>query len=93
MRDALRKGDSGRFVTLLKAYLSGIPSRLRTHIGQYENYYHTVFYCILSLIGLDIDVEYNTSEGFIDAVVRTPPLCLGIGFSKATGTVSSCLIE
>ena len=129
MRDALRKGDSGRFVTLLKAYLSGIPSRLRTHIGQYENYYHTVFYCILSLIGLDIDVEYNTSEGFIDAVVRTPDyiyiielkvngtaedairqierkhytapfatdsrrlFCIGIGFSKATGTVSSCLIE
>ena len=88
-----------------------------------------MFYCILSLIGLDIDVEYNTSEGFIDAVVRTPAYIyiielkvngtaedamrqierkhyaapfatdsrrlfrMGHGFSKATGTVSSCLIE
>ena len=109
----------------LKAYLSGIPSKLRAKAGKYENYYHTVFYCILSLIGLDIDVEYNTSEGFIDSVVKTrdyiyvielklngtaedamrqieekhyaSPFAtdvrrlyrLGIGFSKATGTVDS----
>ena len=129
LRECLRKGDPERFVAELKAYLSGIPSKLRAKAGKYENYYHTVFYCILSLIGLDIDVEYNTSEGFIDAVVKTrdyiyvielklngtaedamrqieekhyaSPFAtdvrrlyrLGIGFSKATGTVDSSLVE
>ncbi len=125
LRECLRKGDPDRFVAELRAYLSGIPSKLRSRIGKYENYYHTVFYCILSLIGLDIDVEYNTSEGFIDSVVKTrdyiyvielklngtaedamrqieekhyaSPFAtdarrlyrLGLGFSKATGTVDS----
>ena len=71
MRESLRKGDPERFVGLLRSYLSGIPSRLRTRVSGYENYYHTIFYCIASLIGLDTEVEYNTSEGFIDIVVRT----------------------
>lgn len=71
MRVSLEMGNPEQFIAELRAYLSGIPSKLRARVGEYENYYHTVFYCILSLIGLDIDVEYNTSEGFIDAVVKT----------------------
>ena len=125
MRVSLEMGNPEQFIAELRAYLSGIPSKLRARVGEYENYYHTVFYCILSLIGLDIDVEYNTSEGFIDSVVKTrdyiyvielklngtaedamrqieekhyaSPFAtdarrlyrLGLGFSKATGTVDS----
>lgn len=71
MRESLASGDPKQFIAELKSYLSGIPSKLRVHVSKYENYYHTIFYCIMSLIGLDIDVEYNTSEGFIDAVIKT----------------------
>lgn len=72
MRGALLRGDPQDFVARLKAYLSGIPSDLRVHVSKYENYYHTIFYCIASLIGLDVNVEYNTSRGFIDMLIRTP---------------------
>lgn len=72
MRDSLRKGRPEEFVALLRSYLAGIPSRLRVRVSQYENYYHTIFYCITSLIGLDVDAEYNTSRGFIDILVKTP---------------------
>lgn len=72
MRQALLRGNPEDFVARLKAYLSGIPSELRINVSKYENYYHTVFYCIASLIGLDVNVEYNTSRGFIDMLIRTP---------------------
>lgn len=71
IRQDLAKGEPMEAVGKLKAFLSGIPSRLRTNVSRYENYYHTIFYCIASLIGLDTDVEYNTSEGFIDMTIKT----------------------
>lgn len=72
MREALLSGNPEDFVARLKAYLSGVPSELRVNVSKYENYYHTIFYCIASLIGLDVNVEYNTSRGFIDMLIRTP---------------------
>lgn len=72
MRTSLSTGKPEVFITLLKSYLSGIPSNLRVNVSKYENYYHTIFYCIASLIGLDINVEYNTSRGFIDILIKTP---------------------
>ncbi|MDE6769665.1 MAG: PD-(D/E)XK nuclease domain-containing protein [Muribaculaceae bacterium] len=71
MRRDLCNGKPEQFVSRLKAYLAGIPSKLRTHVSQYENYYHTIFYCIMSLIGLNVKVEYNTSSGFIDVIIET----------------------
>lgn len=72
MRTSLSTGKPDTFISILKSYLSGIPSDLRVNVSKYENYYHTIFYCIASLIGLDVNVEYNTSRGFIDILVRTP---------------------
>lgn len=71
MRETLLRGNPEDFVARLKAYLSGVPSHLKINVSKYENYYHTIFYCIASLIGLDVNVEYNTSRGFIDMLVRT----------------------
>lgn len=71
MREALLRGNPADFVARLKTYLSGVPSHLRINVSKYENYYHTIFYCIASLIGLDVNVEYNTSRGFIDMLIRT----------------------
>ncbi|MBD5356124.1 MAG: ATP-binding protein [Bacteroides sp.] len=71
LRESLKRGEPEKFISQLKTFLSGIPSKLRTRISKYENYYHTIFYCIASLIGLDVNVEYNTSEGFIDMLIKT----------------------
>lgn len=128
MRENLQKGEPEKFIDQLKAFLSGIPSKLRIRIADYENYYHNIFYCIASLIGLDVNVEYNTSEGFIDMLIRTDSYIyiielkingnaetaikqienkhyadqfrldrrnlykIGIGFSKKTHNIDSCII-
>ena len=71
LQNSLQEGEPCKFIEILKAYLSGIPSRLKSHISRYENYYHTIFYCLTSLIGMKVEAEYNTSEGFIDLLIKT----------------------
>lgn len=71
MEDAFEDGNPKQFLKLLGAFLSDIPSKLHEYVDRYENYYHTIFYCLTSLIGLDVDAEYNTSEGFIDMLIKT----------------------
>ncbi|MDE6409337.1 MAG: ATP-binding protein [Muribaculaceae bacterium] len=90
MRESLRKGRPEEFVRLLKSFLSGIPSKLRSKVSKYENYYHTIFYCITSLIGLDVNAEYNTSEGFIDILVKTPDYIYVIEL-KVNGTAEDAI--
>lgn len=71
MEDALEEGNPKEFIRLLKAFLSDIPNQLHKHVARYENYYHTIFYCLTTLIGLDVEAEYSTSEGFIDILINT----------------------
>ncbi|MCH5217812.1 MAG: ATP-binding protein [Muribaculaceae bacterium] len=71
MEDALEEGDAEGFVKLMKAFLADIPNQLHKYVSRYENYYHTIFYCLTTLMGLDVEAEYSTSEGFIDMLVKT----------------------
>ena len=71
MEDALEAGDPEQFVKLMNDFLSGIPNQLHKYVARYENYYHTIFYCLTKLMGLDVHAEYSTSEGFIDMLVKT----------------------
>lgn len=71
MEDSLEEGDARKFLKLLAAFLSDIPNQLHKYVDRYENYYHTIFYCLASLIGLDVEAEYSTSEGFIDLLIKT----------------------
>lgn len=90
MRDSLRKGRPEEFVALLRSYLAGIPSQLRARVSKFENYYHTIFYCITSLIGLDVNAEYNTSRGFIDILVKTPDFIYVIEL-KVNGSAATAM--
>ena len=92
LRQSLRKGEPERFVKIMKAYLSGIPGKIRTRIDKFENYYHTVFYCISSLIGLNLDVEFGTARGFIDMQVKTPDYIYIMEF-KVNGTASDAICQ
>ena len=71
MEDALEGGKPREFITLLSSFLSDIPTQLHKYVAKYENYYHTIFYCLTTLIGLDVEAEYSTAEGFIDILIKT----------------------
>lgn len=71
LEDSLDEGNPKQFVKILSSFLSDIPLDLREHVSKYENYYHSIIYCIVKLMGLDIDAEYATSEGYIDILVKT----------------------
>lgn len=71
MIDALENGEPEGFVNCLKSYFAAIPPELKRRVSRYENYYHTVIYCLLSLLGLETRAEYGTGAGYIDLVIRT----------------------
>lgn len=71
MEDALEAGNPQEFIQLLSSFLTDIPNQLHRYVSKYENYYHTIFYCLTKLIGLDVQAEYSTSDGFIDMLVKT----------------------
>jgi len=67
MRDALEEGRIEDFTKILKAQLASIPYQL--HIEE-ERYYHSLFYMIFSLIGIEMDSEVITNQGRIDGVIK-----------------------
>lgn len=71
LKSFLEGGETVKFVETLKTFFANIPFDLRRNVEKYENYYHTVFYVLLRLLGLDVDAEYHTSEGSIDIVIKT----------------------
>jgi hypothetical protein len=66
LKMALRQEDLEQFMTLLRSLFAKIPYTL--HIDR-EAYYHSLFYLILNLLGVDIDLEVLTDKGRIDGVL------------------------
>ena len=52
----------------LCSYLAGIPYHLGSHD---ERGFQTTFFLIFDLLGIQIDTEFKTATGRVDAVVRT----------------------
>lgn len=71
LTDYIKSGDAESFVETLKIFFSGIPYDLRKNIDKYENYYHSLIYVLVKLLGLTVDAEYHTSEGSIDIIIKT----------------------
>jgi hypothetical protein len=71
LKSYLERGEADLFIKTLREFFANIPFDLRRNVAKYENYYHTVFYVLLRLIGMDVDAEYHTSEGSIDLVIKT----------------------
>ena len=57
-----------------------------------ENYYHTIFYCLTKLIGLDVEAEYSTSDGFIDMLIKTSDYIYLIEL-KVNGTAEDAMAQ
>lgn len=92
MLRALRAGDPEEFINRLCAYLAGIPYDLRKNVSKYENYYHTIFYAIFSLLGVDVNAEYHTSQGSIDLIIRTKDFIYILEL-KINGTASDAMAQ
>ena len=71
LRSYLEKGNPEAFINALQVFFANIPYDLRKNIDRYENYYHTIFYVLTRLLGMDSEAEYHTSEGSIDLVIKT----------------------
>lgn len=92
MEDALEEGNPREFIRLLSSFLADIPNQLHRYVARYENYYHTIFYCLTTLIGLDVEAEYSTSEGFIDMLIKTADYIYIIEL-KVNGTAEEAMTQ
>ncbi len=66
LRRSLRQEDMEEFMTLMRSMFAKIPYTL--HI-QEEAYYHSLFYMVLALMGVEIDLEVLTDKGRVDGVL------------------------
>lgn len=67
LRRALRGERLDEFMNILRAMFAKIPYPL--HIPQ-EAYYHSLFYMILELMGVQVNLEVLTDKGRIDGVLE-----------------------
>lgn len=76
----------------MQSFFANIPFDLRRNVAGYENYYHTIFYVLLRLIGMDVEAEYHTSEGSIALVVKTSGFIYVIEL-KINGTAADAMAQ
>ena len=68
LADRLYDDDIDGALALMKSYLAGIPY----HLGSRdERGFETTFFLIFDLLGIQIETEFKTATGRVDAVVRT----------------------
>ncbi|MEN8217158.1 MAG: AAA family ATPase [Pseudomonadota bacterium] len=69
LRTYLEEENLDGFMNIIRALFAKIPYPL--HIEK-EAYYHSLFYMILVLMGVEIDLEVLTDKGRIDGVLAFP---------------------
>jgi len=67
MQKYLFYNDIPNFIQTVKSLIAGIPYQL--HLPK-EAYYHSLFYLIMQLIGVKMEIEVSTSKGRIDGVIE-----------------------
>jgi len=67
IRAALGAGDLQKMLEILRGFFASIPYNL--HIEQ-EAYYHSIFYALMSALGLNVGVEISVSVGRADAILE-----------------------
>jgi hypothetical protein len=65
---SLQKRSIDALMAQMRIFFSNILNNINL---QKEKYYQTVFYLVLKLVGIYIDVEVNTGFGRIDAVMQS----------------------
>jgi len=67
IRISLMQSDYNKFFDLLKSLFNSIPYQLHINL---EAYYHSLFYLIMELSGINIIGERSTAKGRIDGVIE-----------------------
>ena len=70
LEEAFLKNDLARVVEIIHSMLKDVPSHLLD--GKGEHFYHALVHLHFRYLGLFMDSEVHTSDGRMDAVVRTP---------------------
>ncbi len=70
MKKALIENDKQSFLTILRSLFAGIPYQLRNKAS--EAYYHGLFYLVLTLLGVRLNLENATDKGRIDCTLELP---------------------
>ena len=66
LEEHLKAGDLQSTLLVLRALFASIPYNLHVNL---EAYYHSIFYAVMSVLGLKINVEVSVSGGRVDAVL------------------------
>lgn len=91
LRGCLQHHDLEGFITTMRSLFAGIPYTL--HLQQ-EAYYHSLFYMIAVLMGLELRLEVLTDKGRIDGVLEFEDRIYVIEFKYGkTGTEMQTLLE
>ncbi len=85
--DYLNAGKLDDFFKTLKIFFANIPYELTV---DREKYYQSLFYAIVTMIGLSVDAEVSTNRGRIDCVMQTADTIYIIEF-KLNGTKEEAL--
>lgn len=64
----VRRGDPDAFLHRLRSFMADTPYEL---IRDLELHYQNVLFIVFKLVGLYTQVEYHTSRGRVDLVVKT----------------------
>lgn len=68
MKKALLENDKERFLVLLRSLFSALPYHHRKEAS--EAYYHGLFYLVLTLLGIRVNLEDVTNKGRIDCTLE-----------------------
>jgi hypothetical protein len=60
-------GDLNDVLNALRGLFASIPYNLHVEL---EAYYHSIFYAVMNVLGLDMNVEVSVSKGRVDAVIE-----------------------
>jgi hypothetical protein len=71
MYRSLVDGNVDRFMDLMKSFFAGIPYDISDRVRDREQYYQSLMYLVLALLGVDVRGEVRTNRGRIDLVVDT----------------------
>ena len=68
IEEAFTDNKIEKFIKYVNILFKGISYNI---IEEKESYYHSLFFMIMKILGFDIEVEIETIDGRIDAIVKT----------------------
>ena len=88
--EEVRKGDVDSFLSRLQTFFDDIPYELAPR--DREVHYQNILYIVFKLMGFHSEVEYHTSRGRVDLVLKTSDYIYVMEF-KLDGTAEEAMAQ